>query len=428
MLGRVFSRTCRKLCSNAAEITALRKQVSDLEAENARLKKGQQTGPIFNEEGKFISVETVLNGLPETSRKEVMRILYGQEVATLDVSQKAQELSGKHNFEIGAYSFPNANAESPRRVRIGAIQQGIPAPTHLSVSEQKDAFFKMMSPMVQAAGEAGVNVLCLQEAWCMPFFFCTRERKPWLEFAELPNEEGASTQMLAELAKRYNMVIINPILERDPRKGTLHNTAVVINKNGKVMGKHRKNHIPRVGDFNESTYYMEGNTGHPVFETAYGKIAINICYGRHHPLNWLGFALNGADIIFNPSATVDGLSEHLWCIEARNAAIANSCYTVGINRTGTETYPNEFTSGDGKPAHKDFGHFYGTSYVTAPNGTRSPGLRRVGDGLLVTEVDLNLITQVRDTWGFTMTGRHEEYADLLKKYSQHNFEPQVITE
>lgn len=76
-----------------------------------------------------------------------------------------------------------------------------------------------------------------------------------------------------------------------------------------------QNHIPRVGDFNESTYYMEGNTGHPVFETAFGKIAINICYGRHHPLNWLAFGLNGAEIVFNPSATVGELSEPMWPIE-----------------------------------------------------------------------------------------------------------------
>lgn len=102
------------------------------------------------------------------------------------------------------------------------------------------------------------------------------------------------------------------------------------------------------------------------------------------------FALNGAEIIVNPSATVGGLSEPLWGIEARNAAIANHCFTVAINRVGTETYPNEFTSGDGKPAHKDFGLFYGSSYVAAPDGSRTPGLSRVKDGLLVTEVDLNL--------------------------------------
>lgn len=101
------------------------------------------------------------------------------------------------------------------------------------------------------------------------------------------------------------MVIISPILERDEiHNDTIWNTAVVIDNHGDVLGKHRKNHIPRVGDFNESTYYVEGNTGHPVFQTEFGKIAINICYGRHHPLNWLMFGINGAEIVFNPSATV----------------------------------------------------------------------------------------------------------------------------
>jgi beta-ureidopropionase len=102
------------------------------------------------------------------------------------------------------------------------------------------------------------------------------------------------------------MVIISPILERDDDHGSdiIWNTAVVISHTGAVIGKHRKNHIPRVGDFNESTYYYEGNTGHPVFETKFGKIAINICYGRHHPQNWMMFGLNGAEIVFNPSATV----------------------------------------------------------------------------------------------------------------------------
>ena len=113
-----------------------------------------------------------------------------------------------------------------------------------------------------------------------------------------------------------------------------------------------QNHIPRVGDFNESTYYLEGNTGHPVFDTVYGKIAVNICYGRHHPMNWQAFGMNGAEIVFNPSATVGSLSEPLWGVEARNAAIANSYFTAAINRVGTEVFPNDFTSGDGQAAHK----------------------------------------------------------------------------
>ena len=148
---------------------------------------------------------------------------------------------------------------------------------------------------------------------------------------------------------------------------------------------------------------MESTLGHPVFETKYGKIAINICYGRHHPSNWMMYGLNGAELVFNPSATVGGLSEPLWSVEARCAAIANSYYAFAINRVGTETFPNEFTSADGKPAHKDFGHFYGSSYAAAPNGSRTPGLSRVNDGLLVTELDLNLCRQVKDIWGFRVS-------------------------
>lgn len=138
----------------------------------------------------------------------------------------------------------------------------------------------------------------------MPFAFCTREKHPWCEFAE-DAETGATTTFLKELAAVNNMVIVSPILERDTNHGdVIWNTAVVISNKGAYLGKHRKNHIPRNGAFNESTYYLEGNTGHPVFNTEFGKIAVNICYGRHHPQNWMMFGINGADIVFNPSATV----------------------------------------------------------------------------------------------------------------------------
>merc|ERR1712002_807999 len=118
-------------------------------------------------------------------------------------------------------------------------------------------------------------------------------------------------------------------------------------------------------------------------------------------------------VVFNPSATVGALREPLWPIEARCAAIANGYFTCAINRVGTETFPNEFTSGDGRPAHKSFGHFYGSSYVAGPDGSRTPGLSRVRDGLLVTQVDLNLCRQVKDRWGFRMTQRLELYAASL---------------
>jgi beta-ureidopropionase len=171
---------------------------------------------------------------------------------------------------------------------------------------------------------------------------------------------------------------------------------------------------------------MEGDTGHPVFETIYGRIAINICYGRHHPLNWAAFGLNGAEVVFNPCATVGGLSEPLWPLEARNAAVANSYFVAGINRVGTETFPNAFTSGDGRPAHRDFGHFYGSSYVAGPDGARTPGLSRGRDGLLLADVDLNQCRQVRDSWGFRMTARYSVYSALLARYCRPDFSPQVV--
>ncbi len=117
----------------------------------------------------------------------------------------------------------------------------------------------------------------------------------------------------------------------------------------------------------------------------------------------------------------------MWGIEARNAAIANHYFAVGINRVGTETYPNEFTSGDGQKAKKQFGHFYGSTYVAAPDGSRTPSLSRTSDGVLVTEIDLNLCQQIKDKWGFTMTGRHKMYADLLAEFSNpRGFQPQTV--
>ncbi|KAH6833100.1 beta-ureidopropionase [Perilla frutescens var. hirtella] len=331
-----------------------------------------------------------------------------------------------HLFQAFSFHADKESLREPRSVRLGLIQNSIALPTTEPLLDQKRGIFQKLTPIIEAAGASGVNILCLQEAWMMPFAFCTREKK-WCEFAE--PIDGESTKFLQEFARRYNMVIVSPILERDVNHGeTIWNTAVIIGNHGNIIGKHRKNHIPRVGDFNESTYYMEGNTGHPVFETAYGKIAVNICYGRHHPLNWLAFGLNGAEIVFNPSATVGELSEPMWPIEARNAAIANSYFVCSINRVGTEDFPNPFTSGDGKPQHTDFGHFYGSSYISAPDSSCTPSLSRHRDGLLISDMDLNLCRQLKDKWGFRMTARYETYADLLGRYVKPDFEPQVISD
>jgi len=375
------------------------------------------------------SLEGLLRKLPEEDQAEAFRILYGNVPEEIPITEAARALAERFDFDVAAFRFPSTPEQRrpPRIVRIGVIQTQIVEPTNAPVEAQFQALCDRTEKLIHAAGAMGCNVLGLQEAWTMPFAFCTREKHPWLEFAE--PVDGPSTQFLAELARRYDMVIVSPILERDEvHGGTIHNTAVVIGNRGNVIGKHRKNHIPRVGDFNESTYYMEGDTGHPVFATQFGKVGINICYGRHHPLNWLMFGINGAEIVFNPSATVGALSEPLWPIEARCASIANNYFTAAINRIGTESFPNEFTSGDGRDAHHDFGHFYGSSYVTAPDGSRTPGLSRTRDGVLVSEVDLNHCRQVKDKWGFQMTQRLQEYAEALTAAAAPDFLPQVIAD
>ncbi|CAD6231489.1 GSCOCG00001435001-RA-CDS [Cotesia congregata] len=239
--------------------------------------------------------ETLKKHLPKEEYSKVVKILYGTPIESLNL----KNYQGKNDLEVQGYDFlPCTITESTpkRRVRVGLIQHQVTYPTDRPISEQLSDIHRKIDDYIKYAAANDVQVLCLQEAWNMPFAFCTREKYPWVEFAEDVNS-GPTTKLLSTLARENKMVIVSPILERDTVHGdTLWNTAVVIDNYGQVLGKHRKNHIPRVGDFNESTYYMEGDTGHPVFQTDYGKIAINICYGRHHPLNWVMFGINGAEV------------------------------------------------------------------------------------------------------------------------------------
>lgn len=359
----------------------------------------------------------------------VKKILYGDKCFDIPLSDLASKTAKDNNFDIRAYKMQVGYVEEKREsriVRIGGIQNAIVLPTTEGLHKQYKAIEAVVEKLIDAAGDMKCNILCLQEAWTAPFFFCTREKYPWLEFAESA-ETGESIEFCKKMARKWNMVMICPILEIDEKHAdTIWNTAVVVSNSGHVIGKHRKYHIPRVGDFNESTYYFEGNTGQSIFETQFGKIGINICYGRHFPQHWHMLGLNGAEIVFNPSATVDGLSEALWSIEARNAAIANSYFSVAINRVGTEHFPHEFTSADKKPAHTAFGQFYGSSHINGPTGQRTPPLSRTRPGLIISEVDLNLCRQVRNTWNFQMCARWEDYVRMYTEQNKLGYQPPII--
>ncbi|CAH1117660.1 unnamed protein product [Phaedon cochleariae] len=376
---------------------------------------------------EFPSVEKALLQLPTGDYDVVHGSLCGKQTCEIEVTEECKELAQKYNLELVTCGFKcrEEQLRCPRVVRVGLFQHKLlPFPTTTPIQEIKYALFKFANKAIRIAGRGGVNIFCFAETWNMPHAFCTREKNPWCEFSENA-QFGPTTKMLQELAKVHNMVIISPILERDEVMGdSIWNTAVVIDNLGNYIGKHRKNHISSAENSCESIYYSEGNTGHPVFETEFGKISI--CYGRHHPINWMMFGLNGADIVFNPSAAAGAESETLWHIEARNAAIANSYFTCALNRVGVEIFGNEYTSGDGKPPHKESNYFYGSSYVTAPNGTRSPGLSRTTNGLLIAEMDLNSNRQVRDEWGFLASQRLDMYKSLFAKAGSINYVPQII--
>ncbi|KAI5651532.1 carbon-nitrogen hydrolase domain-containing protein [Phthorimaea operculella] len=338
--------------------------------------------------------------------KTFNKLYYGREDhCELKLKDTTISASNKFNFQVAGYSFDAAKEEvrKPRKVKIGLIQHSIVLPTDQPIEDQREAILEKVQRIIEVAAAEGVKILCLQETWSMPFFLCTKEKEKWAGFAESP-VDGPSSVLLSKLAKKYQMIIVSPILERDD-DGVWGNVAVVFDDNGNIMGKHRKNHLPSIGGFSETSYYITDNLGHAVFETKYAKIAINICYGRHQAMNWMMFALNGADIVFNPAATVAEFGESFWGIEARNAAIANSYFTCGINRVGTEQFNENQVSRT----------YYGSSYVTAPNGVRTPGLSRVRDGILIAEIDLNLCRQVKDHWGFHMTGRLDAYAKELSE-------------
>lgn len=260
----------------------------------------------------------------------------------------------------------------------------------------------------------------------MPYAPVTQEKMPWGEFAENA-EQGPTTSFLKTMAARHQMLIISPMLERDENHGdVLWNTAVFIGPEGRYLGKTRKNHIPCSGTFPESIYYNSSDLGHPVFDTVFGKIGVSICYDRHHPQCWWMFGLNGAEMVFNPSASIGNGSEVMWPVTARNAAWTNSYFTFSLNRVGLDVMPNEFTTGDGRLARREFGPFYGSSYATAPSGSRTPALSRVRDGLLVVELDRNQCRQAKDDWGLRMTQRLEYYAKALNDAADPNYKPQVI--
>ncbi|MBE0527037.1 MAG: acyltransferase [Candidatus Thorarchaeota archaeon] len=284
-----------------------------------------------------------------------------------------------------------------RNVRVGLVQ----AKWEYDVSSD-DAIEEGIEKMIQKhethadnAKQQGVQVLCFQELFFGPYF-CAEQNRKWYKYTE--HVPGPLTERMQKLAKKNNLVLIVPMYEEDGT-GIYYNTAAVIESDGTYLGKFRKMHIPHLDPgFWEKFYFRPGNLGYPVFDTSVGKIGVYICYDRHFPEGARALGLNGAEIVFNPSATVAGLSEHLWSIEQPAHAVANGYFMAAINRVGEEPWKT--------------GHFYGSSYVVDPRGQMLVKGSRDQEELVVADVDLDMIREVRNVWQFYRDRRPDSYGRL----------------
>jgi beta-ureidopropionase len=250
---------------------------------------------------------------------------------------------------------------------------------------------------IRAAASQGAQVLCLQELFYGPYF-CQVQDADFYSYTEsIP--DGPTTRLMQEVAAQNNIVLIVPMYEVE-QPGVYYNTAAVIDADGTYLGKYRKNHIPQVKGFWEKFYFKPGNLGYPVFDTAVGRIGVYICYERHFPEGWRALGLAGAKIVFNPSATSRSLSEYLWKLEQPAAAVANEYFVGAINRVGVEPL------GDNE--------FYGQTYFVSPRGQFVDEVASdTEEELVVRDLDLDQLTEVRDTWAFYRDRRPDTYEGLV---------------
>src|SRR5499426_1378417 len=286
------------------------------------------------------------------------------------------------------------------KITAGLIQMSLKGDTAMEPGKIRDLMLKAHLPLIEKAAKQGVQILCFQEVFTQPYF-CPSQDKKWYGGTErIP--DGPTTQQMQKLAKKHGMVLVVPIYEEE-MTGVYYNTAAVIDADGKYLGKFRKVHIPQVAGFYEKFFFKPGNLGYPVFDTQVCKLGVYICYDRHFPEGWRALALNGAEYIVNPSATVAGLSKYLWELEQPASAAANGVFIGAINRVGKE-----------EPWADKMGEFYGSSYIVNPRGQIEAQASYDRDELLVHEIDLDMIRQVRDTWQFFRDRRPDAYGSLVE--------------
>jgi N-carbamoylputrescine amidase len=264
--------------------------------------------------------------------------------------------------------------------------------------------------MIRAAASDGAKIICLQEIF-NTIYFCQAEDHKYFQFAEqIP---GPTTERLGKVAAKLDVVIIAPMFEKRAA-GIYHNSAAIIDADGRCIGKYRKMHIPDDPLFYEKFYFTPGDLGFKSWKTRFAKIGVLICWDQWYPEGARLTALRGAEILFYPTAIGWHPSEkeefgeqqhNAWETIQRSHAIANGCYVAVPNRTGHET-----------PMGGDGIEFWGQSFVAAPSGEIVAKASTDREESMVVEVDLAKLDQQRTHWPFFRDRRVDAYAEISERY------------
>ncbi len=273
-----------------------------------------------------------------------------------------------------------------------------------SFSDKKAALEHHIQLIRQAAAD-GAQIICTQELF-LTSYFCDVQDPARFDLAEpIP---GPTTETLAELAAMLGVVIIASLFEaRAP--GITHNTAVVIDSDGSLLGTYRKNHIPQDPGFEEKFYFTPGDQGYPVWDTAFGKIGVLICWDQWYPEAARLMALGGAEVIFYPTAIgwlpeekdELGDAQHCaWQTVQRGHSVANGCYIAAVNRIGVENGTE----------------FWGQSFVSDPYGQVIAQGSVDQEEILHFNCDRQLIEDTRRIWPFFRDRRIDTYSDITRRH------------
>ncbi len=289
--------------------------------------------------------------------------------------------------------------------------------TQMACGDDLAANLAKQVKLVEDAAKAGAQIICTQELFRSKYF-CQVEDHRFFKTAEtIP---GPSTDTFGKIAKQYGAVIIASLFEKRA-DGLYHNSAAVIDADGSIKGIYRKMHIPDDPLYYEKFYFTPGDTGFRAWDTKFAKIGVLICWDQWFPEGARLTALQGAQILFYPTAigwhprekAEYGEAQHdSWELMQRSHAVANGCYVCAPNRIGVE----KVLGADGKPVSDDGIQFWGQSFVAAPDGRVIQRASVDKEEVVIVPVDLDRVEFSRTHWPFLRDRRIDAYGDMTKRF------------